>query len=135
MSKSKASKRTTAPTAGVATSTSKPSELRECMIMVVLIESQPSLFQPFTPDHAGTTGWAGMLLDYADIRGKIVRPRFQIVTEDPSTAGHYRVVRDLQNLAFQDGFSHCEVRNYFYGLEDRYETVFNGPLRDQEVAA
>jgi hypothetical protein len=88
-------------------------------------DCRPTLFQPFTLTHVGRMARAGSLLD----------SNFQIFTNDDTDVGRDGVVRDLKTQAIKYGFARCQVRNYFDGREERYETMFDGPLPEQIAAA
>jgi hypothetical protein len=76
-----------------------------------------------------------MLLDSAAIEaGEPLIPIALIYSTDVTAVCRDSVVKDLQDLAFEEGFTECEVRNYFRGKEDVYDIIYTGPLHDQNAA-
>ena len=125
---------TTAPNAGVSTVNPNHGDTRECLITVCLTPFRPNLFKPFALDYVGRPAWAGLLLDSASLdNGQPFIPVGQVFSHDDTLVGRDSVVGSLKDIAFLDGYSQCEVRNYFYGHEDRYETIFSGPLHEDNA--
>jgi len=142
MSKRRATRRTstTAPSVGAATSTSNPCDVRECLITVALTRHRISTFRMFPRISVRRWAWSGALYS-GDLGSGTSVPPSILFSSDDSVDGRDRIVKTLQRAALQDGFSHCEVRDYFRVTEnsslseDPYRTLFIGPLRDQSLAA
>ena len=137
MQRSKASKlsRTTAPIANASTTARSYGDIRVCLITICLTPFRLNIFRPFSLDYIGRPAWAGLLLDSACLgKEQPFIPLSEVFTGDDSLVGRDWVVGSLEGAAFREGFTQCEVRNYFCGLEDRYETIFNGPLYEDNAA-
>ena len=125
---------TTAPHAYVSRTTSDRSETRQCLIALGLaLYTHPSP-DSFTLLPPGQYAWLGVLFDGANpnIDENTSFVAFLSANDDSVFERNLTVSR-LQDLAFEHGYRRCEVRNIFHGTSDYYETMFSGPIRENNA--
>jgi len=130
MSKRKAPKRTRiiAPTAAATTSIPR---IRECLIIINLTCNVYNAFMLSPAKNAKNLKWTGLLWDSASLsEPDDATPMAQLLMKDDSIYSRGRVVRELQKMAYNEGYTHCEVRDYSFGDSGFFLPLFNAPLPD-----
>jgi hypothetical protein len=137
VNKRRATKRRTAPIAGASKTTPQPREVRECLITLGLTQHRPHYLMPFAQTYLAKAVWGGLLFDpdiLNDPAGGF--PIGKVVAGDNTTESRDCVISSLTNAALESGYTHCEVRDYFYGESaSSYAILFNGPIPDLDVAS
>ncbi len=102
---------------------------RECLIALGLASYTYLGPESFALLPDGQYAWLGVLSDTVNLNAER-DPSFVafLSSHNDSIFERNLTVSRLQNLAYEHGYRQCEVRDYFHGTTDSYETLFSGPI-------
>lgn len=115
---------------------SNRNQTRECEIFLGLAPYTYFGPESFTLLPQGQYAWLGVLFGPAKSDSEEGSSFVALISGDnDSVRSRESVVSHLKNVAIEHGFNACEVRNHFHGTDDSYETLYSGPLRQDNFFA
>lgn len=116
--------------------TSARNQTRECEIYLGLAPYTYFGPESFTLLPQGQHAWLGIVVGPPKPNAE---EDFSFVAlmsgDDDSVVSRDSVVSHLKNVAIEHGFNMCEVNNHFHAADDSYETLYRGPIYQNNAAS